>query len=149
MRAMLFEAQRQPLRLADVPTPQPGAGQVLLKVGACAVCRTDLHVVDGELPDPKLPLILGHQIVGRVVQNGAGAERFALGQRVGVPWLGATDGTAATAGRAWKTCVSTLSSPVIPWMAATPNTPWPTSATASPCPKATLISRPPRCCAPG
>ena len=93
MRAMLFEAQRQPLRLADVPTPQPGAGQVLLKVGACAICRTDLHVVDGELPDPKLPLILGHQIVGRVVQNGAGAERFALGQRVGVPWLGATDGT--------------------------------------------------------
>ena len=93
MRAMLLEAQKQPLRLADVPTPQPGYGQVLLKVSACAVCRTDLHVLDGELPDPKLPLILGHQIVGKVVQLGEGVERFMLGQRVGVPWLGSTDGT--------------------------------------------------------
>jgi len=93
MRAMLLEAQNQPLRLAEVSTPQPGRGQVLLKVSACAVCRTDLHVIDGELPDPKLPLILGHQIVGRVVQLGEDVERFAPGQRVGVPWLGSTDGT--------------------------------------------------------
>ena len=93
MRAMLFEAPEQPLRLAEVPTPQPGPGQVLLKVNACAVCRTDLHVIDGELPNSKLPLILGHEIAGHVVRLGPGAERFALGQRVGVPWLGYTDGT--------------------------------------------------------
>jgi propanol-preferring alcohol dehydrogenase len=93
MRAMLLEAQGQPLRLAEVPTPQPGPGQVLLKVSACAICRTDLHVIDGELPHPKLPLILGHEIVGRVVRRGAGAERFSLGQRLGLPWLGSTDGT--------------------------------------------------------
>jgi propanol-preferring alcohol dehydrogenase len=88
---MLLEAPGQPLRLVEMPTPQPGTGQVLLKVQACAVCRTDLHVLDGAA-NP-VPLILGHQIVGRVAQNGPGAERFALGQRVGVPWLGATDGT--------------------------------------------------------
>ena len=93
MRAMLLESQRQPLRLAEVPTPRPGRGQVLLKVSACAVCRTDLHVIDGELPDAKLPLILGHQIVGRVVELGEGVERIRQGQRLGVPWLGSTDGT--------------------------------------------------------
>jgi propanol-preferring alcohol dehydrogenase len=93
MRAMLLEAQKQPLRLAELPTPKPGPGQVLLKVSACAVCRTDLHIIDGELPNPKLPLILGHEIVGRVVARGPGAERFSLGQRLGVPWLGFTDGT--------------------------------------------------------
>jgi alcohol dehydrogenase, propanol-preferring len=92
MRAMLLDAQRQPLRLADVPVPQPGAGQVLLEVHACAVCRTDLHILDGELTEPKLPLILGHQIVGTVIQTGAGVDKFTLGQRIGVPWLGYTDG---------------------------------------------------------
>ena len=93
MRAMLLESQGQPLRLAEVPTPRPKRGQVLLKVSACAVCRTDLHVIDGELPDAKLPLILGHQIVGRVVELGEGVERIRQGQRLGVPWLGCTDGT--------------------------------------------------------
>ncbi len=93
MRAMLLEAQHQPLKLAEVPVPQPGAGQVLIKVHTCGVCRTDLHVLDGDLTEPKLPLILGHQIVGTVVQLGAGVDRFALGQRIGVPWLGYTDGT--------------------------------------------------------
>jgi propanol-preferring alcohol dehydrogenase len=93
MRAMLLEAQRQPLKLADVPVPQPGAGQVLLKVHTCGVCRTDLHVLDGDLTEPKLPLILGHQIVGTVVQLGQGVDQFGLGQRIGVPWLGYTDGT--------------------------------------------------------
>src|SRR4051794_6351744 len=90
MRAMVLEAARTPLREADLPDPSPGAGQVLLEVHACAVCRTDLHVVDGELPRPKLPLVPGHQIVGRVL---GGGERFAEGERVGVPWLGWTDGT--------------------------------------------------------
>ena len=92
MRAMLFEKPGQPLRLAEVPIPQPGAGQVLLRVHACAVCRTDLHILDGELSQPKLPLVLGHEIVGTVVQAGEGANAFPVGQRVGVPWLGWTDG---------------------------------------------------------
>ena len=93
MRAMLLETPGQPLRPADVPVPSPGPAQVLLRVRACGVCRTDLHVADGELPDPKLPLILGHEIVGVVEACGAGVERFAPGDRVGVPWLGWTCGT--------------------------------------------------------
>lgn len=84
-----------PLVLEERPLPEPGAGQVRLRVLACAVCRTDLHVVDGELPDPKLPLILGHQIVGVVEALGDGASRFRPGDRVGVPWLGWTCGTCA------------------------------------------------------
>jgi propanol-preferring alcohol dehydrogenase len=88
MEAMVLDAPGTPLRAARLPVPQPGAGQVLLRVGACAVCRTDLHVVDGELPDAKRPLVPGHEIVGTVEARGAGASRFALGTRVGVPWLG-------------------------------------------------------------
>ena len=90
MRAMILEAPGEPLRLADMPRPKPDAGQVLIRVHACAVCRTDLHIVDGELTDPKLPLIPGHQIVGNVVETDAG--RFSVGDRVGVPWLGWTCG---------------------------------------------------------
>jgi propanol-preferring alcohol dehydrogenase len=89
MRAMVLDEARAPLRLADVSDPIPAAGQVLLRVRTCGVCRTDLHIVDGELPKPKLPLVLGHQVVGEVVEGGA---RFELGARVGVPWLGWTDG---------------------------------------------------------
>jgi len=92
MRAMVLEQARHPLVPRDLPVPQPGQGQVQLKIHACAVCRTDLHVVDGELPDPKLPLIIGHQIVGHVSRLGEGVTRLSLGQRVGVPWLGWTDG---------------------------------------------------------
>jgi propanol-preferring alcohol dehydrogenase len=91
MRAMVLDP-REPLRPADLPDPQPGAGQLLISVSACGVCRTDLHIVDGELEKPKLPLVPGHQIVGAVVERGARAERFAVGQRVGVPWLGWTCG---------------------------------------------------------
>src|SRR6266496_5432068 len=83
MRAMVLEAPRTPLREADLPEPEPGPGQLLIRVLACGVCRTDLHVLDGELRRPKLPLVLGHQIVGEVVEDG---------RRVGVPWLGWTDG---------------------------------------------------------
>lgn len=89
---MLLDAPGQPLHAADVPPPLPGPGQVLLRVRACGVCRTDLHVVDGELANPKLPLILGHEIVGVVAERGPGAARFAIGDRVGVPWLGWTCG---------------------------------------------------------
>jgi len=86
---MLLDAPRSGLRLGDLPDPEPGPGEVLLEVAACGVCRTDLHILDGELDRPKLPLVLGHQIVGRVV---GGGERFGAGDRVGVPWLGWTDG---------------------------------------------------------
>src|SRR5207249_10930650 len=92
MRAMLVDAPRHPLRTAHLPRPEPGPGQVLLAVQACGVCRTDLHVADGELPDPKLPLVLGHQIVGVVDAVGGAVEGIATGRRVGVPWLGWTDG---------------------------------------------------------
>jgi len=92
MRAMVLEQVGQPLALREVPIPQPEAHQVLIRVQACAVCRTDLHIVDGELPNPKLPLILGHEIVGEVAQRGAEVSTLQVGQRVGVPWLGWTCG---------------------------------------------------------
>ena len=92
MRAMVIEAQRQPLRLLDIPEPVPGSEQILIKVSTCGVCRTDLHIVDGDLTKPKLPLVPGHQIVGTVAALGPGAEGFEPGDRVGVPWLGWTDG---------------------------------------------------------
>jgi propanol-preferring alcohol dehydrogenase len=92
MRAMLFTGPGQPLALTEVTMPEPGAGQVLVRVSACAVCRTDLHIVDGELPDPKLPLIPGHEIVGVVAALGDGADHFSVGDRVGIPWLGWTCG---------------------------------------------------------
>lgn len=95
MRAMLLEAPRQPLRLSDQPPPKPGPGQVLIRIGACGVCRTDLHILDGELTMPKLPLVLGHEIVGTVAGLGTGVKAFDVGHRVGVPWLGWTDGTCA------------------------------------------------------
>jgi len=90
MRAMLLDAPGAPLRLAQVSEAAPGPQQIRLRVAACGVCRTDLHVIDGELTEPELPLILGHEIVGRVEARGEGATRFAVGDRVGVPWLGWT-----------------------------------------------------------
>jgi propanol-preferring alcohol dehydrogenase len=93
MRAMVLERAGEPLRPTDLPRPEPGPGQVLIAVRACGVCRTDLHILDGELAEPKLPLVPGHQIVGTVAGAGEGADRFAPGQRVGVPWLGWTDGS--------------------------------------------------------
>jgi propanol-preferring alcohol dehydrogenase len=93
MRAMILEEPGRPLREADVPSPVPRPGQVLLRVRACGVCRTDLHIVDGELTQPKRPLIPGHQIVGLVERTGEGVTGLAVGDRVGVPWLGWTCGT--------------------------------------------------------
>jgi propanol-preferring alcohol dehydrogenase len=96
MRAMVLDKPTQPLQLRDVPKPKAKAGELLVRVNTCAVCRTDLHVVDGELPDPKLPLIPGHQIVGRVEHISEGANsKFKIGDRVGIPWLGWTDGECA------------------------------------------------------
>jgi alcohol dehydrogenase, propanol-preferring len=93
MRAMIFSRAGSPLREGELPRPELAPGQVRLSVQACAVCRTDLHIVDGELPDPKLSLVLGHQIVSLVSEVGNGESRFSVGERVGVPWLGWTDGT--------------------------------------------------------
>jgi propanol-preferring alcohol dehydrogenase len=92
MRAMILDRPGSPLALQQVAVPAPASGQVRLRVSACAVCRTDLHVIDGELTEPKLPLIPGHEIVGVVTQCGDGVERFRPGDRVGVPWLGWTCG---------------------------------------------------------
>ena len=89
MRAMVLDRARTPLRAAELPDPEPGEGQILVRVRACGVCRTDLHIVDGELTEPKLPLVPGHQIVGEVLEGGG---EFEPGARVGVPWLGWTDG---------------------------------------------------------
>jgi propanol-preferring alcohol dehydrogenase len=92
MHAMVLNAPRSELVMRERPLPQAGAGEILVAVAACGVCRTDLHVVDGELEHPKLPIVRGHEIVGRVAATGAGVSGFALGERVGVPWLGATCG---------------------------------------------------------
>jgi len=92
MRAMVLDRPGQHLVMRERPMPQAAAGELLVAVSACGVCRTDLHVVDGELPNPKLPIVPGHEIVGRVAALGGGVGDFRLGQRVGIPWLGSTDG---------------------------------------------------------
>jgi len=92
MRAMLLDRPGTPLRMVHLPVPQPGSGTLLIEVEACGVCRTDLHLIDGELPHPVLPMIPGHEIVGRVAAIGQGVAGFVVGQRVGVPWLGWTCG---------------------------------------------------------
>jgi len=92
MRAMVLERPRTPLVMRERSAPEPASGEILIEVAACGVCRTDLHVVDGELPNPKLPIVPGHEIVGRVAAMGAGVAGLAIGERVGVPWLGSTCG---------------------------------------------------------
>ncbi len=92
MRAMVLDQARRPLRAAELERPMPGPGQLVIRVHACAVCRTDLHVVDGELPEPKPHLVPGHEIVGTVIETGPGVDRVRIGERVGVPWLGWTCG---------------------------------------------------------
>ena len=93
MRAAVLEKAKTPLAVKDVAAPAPGPGQIGVRVSACGVCRTDLHIVDGELTDARLPLVPGHQVVGTVADVGEGASGFSIGQRVGIPWLGSTDGT--------------------------------------------------------
>ena len=101
MQAMVCDGPNRPLVLRELPRPDPGPGEVLIEVRACGVCRTDLHLVDGELPDPKVPVIPGHEIVGRVAALGEGVTAPALGTRVGVPWLGSACGACryCTSGR--------------------------------------------------
>jgi alcohol dehydrogenase, propanol-preferring len=89
---MVLDRPRTPLMMRERATPVPAAGEILIEISACGVCRTDLHVVDGELPDPRLPIVPGHEIVGRVAACGDGVSGLAIGARVGVPWLGATCG---------------------------------------------------------
>jgi len=95
MHAMVLKKLKSPLEMTELPDRQPGANEIRVQVLACGVCRTDLHVVDGELPDPKLPIIPGHEIVGRIDAVGAGVTGMQVGERVGIPWLGHTDGTCA------------------------------------------------------
>jgi len=92
MRAMVLEKPGERLRMQELPIPTPGPEGVLIRVHACGVCRTDLHIIDGELPHPKLPLIPGHEIIGTIVEKGEHVDGFSIGQRIGVPWLGYTDG---------------------------------------------------------
>jgi propanol-preferring alcohol dehydrogenase len=98
MQAMVLDEPGNPVVLRSLPRPQPGPNELLVKIAACAVCRTDLHVIDGELPDPKLPIIPGHEIVGHVEEQGANVDNFSIGQRVGIPWLG------WTCGECWYCC---------------------------------------------
>src|SRR4029077_15060706 len=95
MRAMVLDRPGTPLTLRERPVPQPGEGEILIEVAACGVCRTDLHLVDGELPNPKLPVVPGHEIVGRIAAIGSEVAGFAVGKRVGVRWLGFTCGVCA------------------------------------------------------
>ena len=88
MKAMILKKQKQLLELVELPDPKPGKGQVLIDIHTCGVCRTDLHVVDGDLTEPNLPIIPGHQIVGTIAELGEGVSKFKVGNRVGVPWLG-------------------------------------------------------------
>ncbi|MCK4321581.1 zinc-dependent alcohol dehydrogenase family protein [candidate division WOR-3 bacterium] len=93
MKAMVLERVGEPLKLRELPIPEPSKGEVQIKIHACGVCRTDLHIYDGELKNPKLPLILGHEIVGTITKLGDGVKELTVGERIGVPWLGKTDGT--------------------------------------------------------
>ena len=131
VRAMVLHAAGEPLRLEEVPVPEPKPGQVLLRVSACGVCRTDLHVVDGELPHPKLPLVLGHQVVGRTED----------GRRLGVPWLGWTDGTCRYCLSGRENLCDRLASPATTSTAATRSGSSPTSVTAYRCPTNTTTCR--------
>ncbi|MES1162199.1 MAG: alcohol dehydrogenase catalytic domain-containing protein, partial [Rhizobacter sp.] len=95
MQAMVLTQPRTPLQWQELPDREPGDGEIRVAVAACGVCRTDLHVVDGDLPEPKLPVVPGHEIVGRIAAIGAGVRGLQIGQRVGVPWLGHTCGHCA------------------------------------------------------
>lgn len=131
MYAMVLAARGAPLVLQERPDPVPGPGEVRVKVGACGVCRTDLHVVDGELPDLSYPIIPGHEVVGRIDALGDGVTELPIGRRVGVPGSAARAATVPIAARARKISAIVRSSPATPATAASPPTSLPTLAIAS------------------
>ena len=144
-------AEQNPLALVDLPVPQPAAGQLLLQVSACGVCHTDLHIVEGDLHPPRLPLTPGHQVVGRVVGMGETAfeqAKFQLGQRVGVPWLAWACGACEFCRRGRKTCARRRASPASISMAVLLTSCWSRSATLCRWRTKSAICRPRRCCAP-
>ena len=146
MRAMTLRRAGERLALEDRPEPVPGPGQIRLRVEACGVCRTDLHVVDGDLPDPKLPIVPGHEIVGRVEAAGPGVA-LAPGARVGVPWLGHTCGHCPYCLSGRENLCDRRSSPATPATAASPPTRSPTPPTPSRSPRISTRSPPRRCSA--
>src|SRR6266436_1647703 len=141
MRAMTLEKPRTPLVMRERPAPAPAPGEILIEIAACGVCRTDLHVVDGELPNPKLPIVPGHEIVGRVAAMGAKVAGLAISERVGVPWLGSTCG-------ACPYCRSGRDLPATRATAAMPRMRSPMRATASPFRSGGMTPRSRRCYAP-
>jgi propanol-preferring alcohol dehydrogenase len=149
MRAMQLIEAGKPLRLVSREIGRPGPGQVLLRVSACGVCRTDLHIVDGELPALDHPIIPGHEVVGTVVEEGPGSGRFKPGERVGVPWLGWTCGACryCTTGRE-NFCDEARFTGYHLETAATPSTQSPTAATVLRCRAASATRKRRRCCAP-
>ena len=150
MRAMVLHAPGEPLRAETRAVPHPGPEGVLLRVLACGICRTDLHVVDGELREPRLPLVPGHQIVGEVVACGAGVTGFAAGERVGVPWLGGSCGDCELLPAGEENLCDTRALHRLPGRRRLRrSTAWPTRVTASRSRPVSTACRPPRCCAPG
>ena len=133
MRAAVPHQARSPLPFEETPVPSPGPGQLRIKVEACALCRTDLHIIDGELASPKLSLILGHEIVGKVNALGEEVRDFSVGERVGVPWLGQTCGHCSYCLSVERTSVRTQSSQAIRGMAVLPNSSLRTPAMCSTC----------------
>ena len=128
MQAMQLRRLGEPLIPTELPDPEPGPGQVRVRVTACGVCRTDLHLVEGELPDPKLPIIPGHEIVGRIDRLVSGVDALHIGMRVGIPWLGFTCGVCAYCVRARRTCAIARGSPATRATAAMRRMSWPTHA---------------------
>lgn len=149
MRAMVLEAINRPLQLRELEVPQPQGHQVLLRVRACGVCRTDLHIYEGDLPHPKLPLVLGHEIVGEVVALGPEVRRFRVGQRVGVPWLGSTCGRCRYCQKGLENLCEQARFTGYTQDGATPSTPWPRKSTALLFRKGLATSRPLPCSARG
>lgn len=148
MHAMVLERAGQPLKLERLAIPKPAAGELLLKVQACGICRTDLHVVDGELTAPKLPLVPGHQIVGEVEVCGPEVTGFEPGDLVGVPWLGGPAESALTASRDGRISVGMRCSPATGRTAALPSTALPMPVSVSPFRRDTWPPRLRRSCAP-
>ena len=146
---MVLDNPRKSLQLRDVPRPKPGRGQLLVRVATCAVCRTDLHVIDGELPDPKLPLILGHEIVGLVQRSARKDSKFQAGDRVGIPWLGWTGGQCRFCRSGARIFARTRALPVTRSMAVTRSTPSRMRDIVSNCRRVTTTSRLHRCFARG